>query len=131
MKYLNLEHEVIMRGIKMIDIIYITILYSTFSILFSVCVDYYSREFNEEKYNESSTLHIILEIWFSIGVIAVGAYLIKNFIQKIPFPLDGVWGFVHANVKELAGGPIYGFLLFFYQYKLRSKIEYILKRLKG
>ena len=71
---------------------------------------------------------MILESWLYIGLVAISAYIVRNLVEKIPFPLDGYGGFIHSKVKELGGGPIYGFLLFFYARNLRKKIEILINR---
>jgi hypothetical protein len=125
-----MKSEIVFRLIKITDIAYISAIYATVVIAFSVMFNNFVGEVHEEEENKKSLLRVVFETWIYIGIIAITAYIIRNIVELIPFPLDGVGGFVHSRVKELRGGPIYGFLLFFYASNLRKKIELIIKRIK-
>ena len=120
-----MNDEVVLRSIKIVDIVYVTTIYVTLTIMFSVYLDKMIGKFNKEDNDKKSTVRIILEIYCNFAIIAIFGYLIRNIVELIPFPLDGVRGFEHKRVKELGGGLIAGFAIFFYQTNLRSKIDYL------
>ena len=122
------KNEILMRSIKMLDIAYISAIYATIVITFSVLLDKLIGQIDEKVELEKSIWYVILEVWLYIGIVAISAYIVRNIVEKIPFPLDGYGGFIHSKVKELGGGPIYGFLLFFYARNLRKKIEILINR---
>jgi len=122
------KDELIIRSIKIIDIAYISAIYATIVISISVLLDKFIGPIDEQVELEKSIWRVILESWLYIGLVAISAYIVRNLVEKIPFPLDGYGGFVHSKVKELGGGPIYGFLLFFYARNLRKKIEILINR---
>ncbi len=126
---MDLQKEVILRGIKMIDIAYMAAIYVTITITFSVIYDkYFVGPVDKATEAKKPTHQALLEIWGHIAVISIAAYIIRNVVEMIPFPLDGVSGFVHKRVKEVGGGVIYGFLLFFYSVHLRQKIGQFIER---
>lgn len=122
------KNELFIRSIKIVDIAYISAIYATIVISISVLLDKLVGPIDEQVELEKSIWRVILESWLYIGLVAISAYIVRNLVEKIPFPLDGYGGFVHSKVKELGGGPIYGFLLFFYARNLRKKIEVLINR---
>jgi len=119
------NQELMLRSIKIIDIAYVTIIYVTITILFSVYLDKLIGKFNKEDNDKKSTIRIILEIYCNFAIIAIFGYIIRNIVEMFPFPLDGAYGFEHKKIKELGGGLIAGFAIFFYQTNLRNKIDYL------
>ena len=111
--------------IKMLDITYLTIIYVTISIVFSVCLNKLIGPFNKKDAHKKSTLRLILEIYLNFSVIAIAAYLIRNLVEYIPFPLDNMYDFNHSKVNELNGGIIFGFSILYYQINLCDKINYL------
>ena len=71
-----------------------------------------------------SKARILIEIYLNLIILAIASYIIRNVVELIPFPLDGVYGFEHRKVKELSGGIVTGFAIFLYQKNLRAKIDY-------
>jgi len=118
--------ELIIRGIKIIDIAYLTVIFITLAIICSIALDKLFGPFIKSQADQKSTFRLILEIYLDVSLIAIVAYIIKNIVEIIPFPLDGIHGFDHKRVKELGGGTVFGFALFYYQYGLRDKIGYVL-----
>ena len=117
------------RGIKILDIAYLSGLYVAIGLTFSVLVNNYIGRFNPKAADQKSIPRLMLEIWLQLSIILVSAYIIHNIVELVPSPLDGVAGFKHALVKERSGGVIFSFLLFFYQTNLRDKITYVIHRL--
>lgn len=130
-KQQTVTKKFIITSIKIIDIAYVSVIYATIIITFSVLFDYLIGKVDEKKEAEKNIALVILECWLHICLIAITAYVVRNVVELIPFPLDGVQGFIHSKVKELGGGPIYGFLLFFYSKNLRRKIELLINRITG
>lgn len=124
--------EIVIRSIKMVDIAYLTIIYLSLSIFISIIIDTIIGDFDKRKADKKSTTRLILEIFLNVSIIGICAYIIRNVIELIPFPLDGVYGFEHKKVKELGGGTIFAFAIFLYQHNLRAKIDYVInKRIIG
>lgn len=127
----SLKKQIIITSIKIVDIAYVSMIYATIIITFSVLFDYLIGAVDEKKEAEKNIALVILECLLHICLIAITAYVVRNIVERIPFPLDGVQGFMHNKVKELGGGPIYGFLLFFYSKNLRRKLELLIDRITG
>ena len=52
-------------------------------------------------------------------------YILRNIIQLIPFPFEGIYGFQYLRVKEVASPPTVTLFLFIFQYKYQQKLSYI------
>jgi hypothetical protein len=73
-----------------------------------------------------SKFELMIKILMAISIIVVVSYFLRNFVQTIPFPLDGIEGFDHHRVKELGGGMLTTLLfLFNYQIFLEAKQLFI------
>jgi hypothetical protein len=59
-------------------------------------------------------------------MITISAYFIRNTVEKIPFPLDGVHNFKYGILKERTNIVISSFLLMYYQTKLRQRFDLLL-----
>ena len=119
------SNELTIRTIKLIDISYLTIIYVTIAITISIFIDRLIGEFDEHEADKKSTFRIILEIYINLSFIAIAAYIIRNIVHMIPCPLNGLYGFDHTKVKELNGGMVFSFALFYYQLNLNKKIKYL------
>ena len=73
------------------------------------------------------TANLILH-FFLIGITV---YFIRNIVQLIPYPLEGVAGYQHRRLKELGGGAILTFMIFIFQQDLTNKIKIYGNRVMG
>jgi hypothetical protein len=121
----KLKHELIIRGLKIIDISFITILYFIVGFISSRYINniYTTVNFN---FKQKSKWILFLEVCGQLMIIAILVYVIRNLIELIPFPFEGFYGYEHFRVKELhTGGIALGFGIFYGQTDLKDKIEYI------
>ena len=126
---MNLKKEIIIRGIKILDIGFITAIYSFLGIFLAKLCDKVNGRFDKEKEDKKSTwkrvVVLILYLWF-LGVVV---YIVRNIIPLIPFPLDGVYGFKHILVKEVTVATMFSITFFYFQTYYKSKIEHLFNRL--
>jgi hypothetical protein len=111
-------------AVKILDIGYVTILFFLVGILFAKGFDVLYGKFDKHKYEKKSNWKIFTEIVLHIFAIGVVAYILRNIVQLIPFPLDGVAGFKHSLLKELEGGHILTVVLVLFQKNLEEKVKY-------
>jgi hypothetical protein len=123
------KKEFKIRGIKMIDIGFITAIYLTIGIILAKICDKYLGTFDEEKESKKplwlSILELIIYLWF-IGIVI---YIVRNVVPLIPFPLDGMYGFEHARVKELTSAATFSVTFVYFQTYYQEKIKHIFSRL--
>ena len=49
---------------------------------------------------------VFLEICCQLFIIGILVYLLRNLVELIPFPLEGIYGYQHFRVRELYSGGI-------------------------
>jgi len=114
-----------LRLAKIADIGYITVLYFISGFAVACLLNNYSEEFDKKKESKKPVYKIILEIVWYLWLSGVSIYILKNIIEHVPSPLDGVFGLDHSRVKELSNAPILEFVVFHFQKNLIHKLEYL------
>ena len=121
--------EVVIRGIKILDIGFITAIYLTFGLVLAKLCDRILGEFDETKENKKTLWQLLIELFFYLWFIGVIVYLVRNIVQLIPFPFHGVYGYDHFRVKELINAVIFFVTFLQFQEYYQKKITYLFTRL--
>lgn len=122
--YKKLKKEAVIRSIKMLDIGMITVLYFSLGYIFSWLINKIYSNFDQN--DAPMKFLLFLEVCGQLFVIGVLVYILRNFIELIPFPLEGIYGYQHSKVRELAsGGVALTFGVFFAQENIKEKLKYI------
>jgi hypothetical protein len=116
---------------KLLDIGLVTVYYFFIGFVLSALIDDQLGDFSDENYEKTSTLWIVLEIVTHLFALGIVSYVIRNVIERIPYPLEGYGGFHHIRLKEIQGGIVLSFVLLFFQKNLNDKILYLKKRVLG
>jgi hypothetical protein len=111
-------------GVKLLDIGYVTFLFFMFGLVFAKGFDLLYGKFNKDKYKKEAKWKLFLEILLHVFAIGVVAYILRNVVELIPFPFDGVAGFRHSMLKELEGGHVMTIVLILFQKNLEEKVKY-------
>lgn len=119
--------------IKILAIAFVTVIYSFGGLLLTAGADRYLindfYERTDEELEKKSTSRHLGETTAILALFGVLAYIGRNVLQQIPFPLEGVYGFKYMNVKEVASGSLILWILINYSPVLTNKIKIIRKRL--
>lgn len=119
----KLRHEVIIRSIKIFDIFYITAITSLVGFFAAYCMDtYIFPPWNQKAEEAKPTWQLFLEIVGILGLFGTTTYILRNLVQLIPFPFEGVEGFVHHRVQEVVSGGSMGLFLFWFSTNLMNRI---------
>jgi len=122
--YKKVKKEAVIRSIKMLDIGLLTIVYFTLGYIFSWLIDKIYSKFDPNT--APMKFLVFLEVCGQLFVIGVLVYILRNFIEKIPFPLEGIYGYQHSRVRELySGGVALTFGVFYAQENIKAKLNYI------
>jgi hypothetical protein len=121
----TLKEEVIIRTIKIIDIAFITFLYGISALIVAAIVDKYiykkiSLQNIDDK--DKSVKILLFELLICLAINGIIAYFLRNILQMVPFPLDGIYGFSHMRVTEVKSGAIITFILLFFSKSLRARM---------
>jgi len=116
----------------MIDIIYISILAVIFGFGLAYISDIIFRNFDKKKYDsevkESREIRyeLFIKMIIVVSYTSIILYILRNFIELIPSPFNGICGLEHVRVKEIETVTAIIFILFFsYQFDF---LEYIRDR---
>ena len=121
-------NELLFRTIKIIDIGYITVLYFVCAYFPATFLDSFFSKLYGVDFDKRSDTVLIMEVVSQIICIGIVAYVGRNLVQLIPFPLDGINGFVHSRVKELSSGAFFTVFLVMFQYTMQDKLTFIKNR---
>jgi hypothetical protein len=124
---MKVSHDHLMRSIKIVDIGYITVLYIAVAILCAKAVDHVFGNFDEEKEKQKGAARLTLELVGSVWAYGVLAYVVRNVVELIPFPLDGYRGYDHLRVIELRSGMVFSFTFLLFSNMLKNKISFYYK----
>ena len=122
--------EIKLRSVKIIDIGYITIIYFVTAVILAKLFGKLYGKFDEKKEDKKTFLLRTLELAGMMWIIGVVTYIVKNVVELIPFPLDGVYGFNHMLMKELKMGAVFTFVFLFFEDHFKSKLTYYYNSLK-
>ena len=125
----TLQHDVLMRSIKVLDIGYITILYISMAVFVSKMVDKLLGEFDVQKEMHKSKLRVTVELFLAFWAYGVLIYVVRNLVQLVPFPLNGYQGFDHFRVKELSSAAVFTVSFMMFNNYLRSMVGFYYNQL--
>ena len=126
----TLQKEFVIRSIKVIDIAYITVFYFFTAYYLGYYLDIFFAYLYGTKYDTKTEFILTLEFLSQVIAIGILVYIVKNTVELIPFPLDGVGGFVHSRVKELSSGGFFTVFLVMFQYNLQNKLAVLKKKVE-
>ncbi len=113
-----------------IAIFYVTVLYVIFGIYVVTLLDEFGvNTFLSEDDEKESFFRQVLGLGVVVGLTACIAYIGRNLIQLIPFPLDGVYGFDYKDVREVNTGHILFVFLFGFSAIIFNKMEHLKDKL--
>lgn len=118
-------------AVKLADIGLVTTYYFVIGIVFAKIFDAFYGKFKEEHYEEVSNIRLLAEIIGHLFLLGIVAYILRNIIEFIPFPLEGVAGFRHERLKEIEGGHVLAIVLILFQKNLFEKIKFFADRAFG
>lgn len=116
-------------ALKFLDIFLLSGYYFIAGFFIASMIDFIIGRFSSTDDEHKPTWRLFLEaIWYTF-VLLVVFYIVRNIIERIPFPFDGLYGFQHSRVKERTGDVIFVFILFYYQEYYVNKLKYLHSRL--
>lgn len=127
------DNSIALIIIKIIAILYVAILYTIFGIYITTMIDEYGIPdlFIDNHDVKDSVFKLVFETAIIVGILAVFSFIGRNFIQLIPFPLDGFFGFKYESVKEVQAGNILLVFMFTFSSVLFNKIAILREKLNN
>ena len=113
------------RLIKIMDIGYITVIYFILGIVCAFVLTNILEVKNTEEHKIKTIPIQLLEIVGILWLNGIIIYIVRNLVELIPSPFNGIYGLVHTKVKELQNATVFVFALLYFQYPLRQRINYL------
>ena len=124
----TIKHETLIRGIKLLDLGYIGAGHFLAGFALSRIIDSLFGSFDADAEKKKSTIFIVCEIILLLWMNSIIFYAVKNILELVPSPFNGIAGFDHNRVKELHSAPLLAFSLLYYQTRLQSKLKALYER---
>ena len=125
----RLSDEILLRSVKIIDIGYVTAIYFLLGIVSARAFDNFYGKYNEEKEKNKTMFQQTMEIIGMMWLYGVIIYIVKNLVELIPSPFNGLFGFNHFQLKELKNAAVYTFIFLYFQSYFKAKITGYYNRL--
>lgn len=127
----NVAINLLLRFVKILDVGFITVVYFVLAYVIAVGFDQWLGPFDEAK-NDKKTIarvfgELILQCWFFATV----TYIIRNVVELVPSPFEGILGFRHLIVKELTSAAVFSMILLWNSHNFIRKMEYMYYRVTG
>jgi len=120
--------EITIRGIKLIDISYVSSIYLALGAFLSIHIDKQLGKFNSLEADKKSKSRLYTEVLLQFSFIGILTYIVRNFVEWIPFPLNGIKGYDHLKLREISSASAFGVIFFLFQNNLRDKLIYLSNR---
>lgn len=128
----TLKEDLIIRSIKILDFAFIIPIYTIGAIFAAIMLDRYVYKhikiINKDKIQEESDFQLLANIVIILFINVLTAYILRNLLQKIPFPLDNKYGFKHMKVTEVRSGSIIMMILLIFSNEIRINIQELQRR---
>lgn len=120
------KKEVLIRSIKITNMIYATFIFGVVSLAIVIVLDKYlypKITFDKTKEDKDKSQFVLgAEVLFFISLNGILGYILRNLLQLIPFPFNKVCGFDPMRVMEIKSGAIIGMILLFFSKTIRTKM---------
>lgn len=120
----TLGNDLLMRGIKLLDIGYINVLYVFIALMFAKLTDTIMGQFESAMESKKSKFRLTIELILALWMYGIIIYIARNVVGIMPFPLDGYEGFEHRRVKELGSATAFTFTYVLFSDYIKTKISF-------
>ena len=112
---------------------YVTTLYFIVGIAMAKMFDALYGPFDRKEHEQSgrSLFRLGAEIVIQMFFISVVIYILRNIVERIPYPLEGLGGYQHSRLKELGSAPILSVVTVLFQKNFTDKTTYFVEKITG
>ena len=128
----TLKDDLIIRAIKILDFGFIIPIYTIGAIFGALFLDKYVYKYikiiNTNNIQDETDFELFTNVVIVLLTNTIVAYILRNLLQKIPFPLDKYRGFEHMRVTEVRSGSVILMILLLFSSELRLNIQELHRR---
>jgi hypothetical protein len=114
--------DVVVRGVKVLDIAYSTAAYFIMALVSIIAINRIWKSKGEQE-TKKSEARLIFEIIFRAFLIGTLAYVARNIFPLIPWPLEGVYGYKHLKTGEVTGSALFAAFAVTFDTQLQAKVS--------
>lgn len=114
---------------KLSDLALVTFYYLFLALVFSILLQMITKFYEAYTPGPKSTPRLFLEIVANIFFVAATFWVIRNVVERIPFPLNGMGGYKHEKLSTTTTSAIAALTLILFQTTLQDKIADLNNRL--
>ena len=118
-------------GFYLVKVLAIFIMSALYFVVGSTLSVFLNRAIPVTNLNELSTPYLMVFLGTVFGCIGVVFYVVRVLIKRMPFFLDGMYGFRYTILREAAGGMIFGYTMYAYLDHLKTMMVELGKRLRS
>jgi hypothetical protein len=107
--------------VKTLGVAWVGVLCFVFAFLVSRFIDQFTPKLDKSK----PKWRTFIEVCLQFGIIGAIVYGSRVLIKKVPFPLEGAYGYIHSQLSELRSLPLMVFIFMFFQVKTQEKMKYL------
>jgi hypothetical protein len=119
-----------LKGIELLDIGYITMLYFLFGFVFAKITDTLLGTFDPSDADTKCRYRLLLELFVHLWTYGIALYAVRNVVQYTPSPFHRLCSFDHTTVKELQSTAIFSLVYLTFTIHLREKLTYVYGRFR-
>jgi hypothetical protein len=113
------------RLVKMMDMGYVTSIYVILAIFLSTVLDEALGKFDKGESDREGPLISVLKTIAHLWIAGIIIYIVRNVVELIPSPFQGMAGYDHFRLKELTTAAAFVFIFLLYQKNLRARLNYL------
>ena len=119
-------------GVKWVAMMYVSIIQVVIGILMSKIINKMvppikRKIVDSKEVSDESMKELLFYSFINLSLLLFTNYMMRNIVERIPFPFEGVFGYQHNKLKERYGMIISGFILMYYQDAFRERITILFK----
>jgi hypothetical protein len=128
----TLKEDLIIRSIKILDFAFIIPIYTIGAVFGAIILDKYVYKYikivNKKNIQDESDVQLFTNIVILLLTNTIMAYILRNLLQKLPFPLENYHKFKHMKVKEVSSGNIIMMILLIFSNEIRIYVHELQRR---
>jgi hypothetical protein len=116
---------------KLVDIGFVTVYYFAAAFVLSSLLNWWMGPFDEETQKQKSIVLLLGEVILQFFVLGVLTFIMRNIVERVPFPFEGLGGFRHSRLKEVDDAGVFIIVFLFYQEHLALTLKHLATRISS
>ena len=128
---INLGKEIFIRSTKILNIGWATVAYFLIALFTLFILENIYGKFDVAKYEKIKTSELVADVILYLWIIGVVTYIVRNLFVLVPFPFDGIMGYDHKRVKEVANATVFSIFIVVLNPRIQGYYSLLRQRLSN